>query len=119
VKHGLPDLPGTPFGAQTRAEPAVSVPSGRARPCRAAGLEQSAGRAPAKRRNVLSADEAFGRLMQGNARYVKGLTRRHDFAMQRAALAQGQNPFAGILSCADSRVGPQFAFDGRSCRRRC
>ncbi len=49
--------------------------------------------------------------MQGNARYVKGLTRRHDFATEREALAQGQNPFAGILSCADSRVGTEFAFD--------
>ncbi len=67
--------------------------------------------APPKSANVLSPDAAFERLMQGNTRYVEGLTRRHDFASERAALAQGQNPFAGILSCADSRVGPEFAFD--------
>ena len=67
--------------------------------------------APPKPANVLSPDAAFQRLMQGNARYVEGLTRRHDFATERAVLAQGQNPFAGILSCADSRVAPEFAFD--------
>jgi carbonic anhydrase len=49
--------------------------------------------------------------MQGNQRYVKGLTRRHDFRSERAALASGQNPYVGILGCADSRVGPEFAFD--------
>lgn len=27
------------------------------------------------------------------------------------ALAGGQNPFAGILSCADSRIAPEHAFD--------
>jgi carbonic anhydrase len=37
--------------------------------------------------------------------------RRHDFATDRPALALGQNPFAGILSCADSRIGPEYAFD--------
>ena len=70
------------------------------------------GKGPAaKPGNLLSPDAALERLMQGNARYVEGLTRRHDFATERAALAQGQNPFAGILSCADSRVAPDFAFD--------
>jgi carbonic anhydrase len=67
--------------------------------------------APPKTGNLLAPDQALERLMQGNARYVKGLTRRHDFATEREALAQGQNPFAGILSCADSRVGTEFAFD--------
>jgi carbonic anhydrase len=67
--------------------------------------------APPKPGNVLSPDAALERLMQGNTRYVEGLTRRHDFATERAVLAQGQNPLAGILSCADSRVAPEFAFD--------
>ncbi len=29
----------------------------------------------------------------------------------RAALAQGQAPFAAVLGCADSRVAPELAFD--------
>jgi carbonic anhydrase len=67
--------------------------------------------APPKPGNVLSPDAAFNELMQGNRRYAQGLTRRHDFQTERAALATGQNPYASILSCADSRVATEFAFD--------
>ena len=49
--------------------------------------------------------------MKGNQRYVEGVARRHDFKAERQALSMGQNPFAGILSCADSRVAPEYAFD--------
>lgn len=61
--------------------------------------------------NILSPDQALKRLMAGNARYVEGVAKRHDFAAERGALALGQNPFAGILGCADSRVAPEYAFD--------
>ncbi|MFX7294988.1 carbonic anhydrase, partial [Acinetobacter baumannii] len=50
-------------------------------------------------------------LMEGNTRYVTGVTRRHDFAHQREALSGGQNPYAAVLSCADSRIAPEYAFD--------
>jgi carbonic anhydrase len=49
--------------------------------------------------------------MKGNSRYVEGVARRHDFKHEREALAGGQNPFASILSCADSRIAPEYAFD--------
>jgi carbonic anhydrase len=39
------------------------------------------------------------------------VARRHDFKHEREALAGGQNPFASILSCADSRIAPEYAFD--------
>jgi carbonic anhydrase len=68
-------------------------------------------KAPPKPGNVLSSQQALHEIMQGNHRYVQGVTQRHDFRSERAALAGGQNPYAGILSCADSRVGPEFAFD--------
>jgi carbonic anhydrase len=42
--------------------------------------------------------------MKGNDRYVEGRMKRHDFIAERPALALGQNPFAGILGCADSRA---------------
>ncbi|CAB3774430.1 carbonic anhydrase [Paraburkholderia humisilvae] len=64
-----------------------------------------------KPENVLSPDDAIKRLMEGNARYVSGVTRRQDFAHDRDALIAGQNPYAAVLSCADSRVAPEFAFD--------
>jgi carbonic anhydrase len=66
---------------------------------------------PPKPQNVISPDAALDRLMKGNNRYVRGTMQRHDFSAERAALAKGQNPFAGILSCADSRIGPEYAFD--------
>ncbi|VVD71777.1 carbonic anhydrase [Pandoraea anhela] len=66
---------------------------------------------PPKPHNVVTPDDAIARLMQGNARYVAGLMRRHDFASERETLSEGQNPYAALLSCADSRVAPEFAFD--------
>jgi carbonic anhydrase len=66
---------------------------------------------PPKPDNVLSPDAALERLRQGNRRYVEGVSKRHDFKHEREALAGGQNPYAGILSCADSRIAPEYAFD--------
>jgi carbonic anhydrase len=68
-------------------------------------------KAPPKPQNVLSPDAALERLLKGNARYVEGVSLRHDFKHEREALAGGQNPFAAILSCADSRIAPEYAFD--------
>jgi carbonic anhydrase len=67
--------------------------------------------APPKPENVLSPEAALERLLQGNARYVEGVSRRHDFRHEREALSRGQNPFAAILSCADSRITPEYCFD--------
>lgn len=66
---------------------------------------------PPKPQNVVTPDEALERLIAGNRRYVEGVSRRHDFKHEREALTQGQNPFASILSCADSRIAPEYAFD--------
>jgi carbonic anhydrase len=66
---------------------------------------------PPKPQNVLSPDAALERLRQGNTRYVEGVSQRHDFKHEREALAGGQNPYAAILSCADSRIAPEYAFD--------
>jgi carbonic anhydrase len=66
---------------------------------------------PPKPQNDISAEAALARLKKGNARYVDGVAKRHDFVAEREALVGGQNPFAGILSCADSRIAPEYAFD--------
>ena len=68
-------------------------------------------KAPPKPENVISPDASLKRLMEGNQRYVEGIARRHDFRHEREALVGGQNPYAAILSCADSRIAPEYAFD--------
>jgi len=66
---------------------------------------------PPKPQNIVSSDGALDLLVKGNARYVAGVSRRHDFKHEREALVSGQNPYAGVLSCADSRIVPEYAFD--------
>lgn len=61
--------------------------------------------------NVMTPDAALERLVAGNARYVAGQSTPLNFSNDRAALVSGQNPYASILSCSDSRVGPEFCFD--------
>jgi carbonic anhydrase len=75
----------------------------------AAGAKEA--KAPPKPQNVLSPSASLERLLKGNARYVEGVSLRHDFRHEREALVGGQNPYAAILSCADSRIAPEYAFD--------
>lgn len=67
------------------------------------GLAQTAG--------AVTGDEALKRLIAGNARYAANKPRQRDFSAGRAARARSQHPFASIVSCADSRVAPELAFD--------
>jgi carbonic anhydrase len=57
-------------------------------------------------------DEALARLLAGNKRFVQGKPEhpRRDSA-QRIKTAQGQKPFAIILTCSDSRLAPEDIFD--------
>ena len=66
---------------------------------------------PPKPENMISPCEALRRLLEGNKRYQNGNSTLHDFLAEREALIDGQNPFAGILSCSDSRIAPEYAFD--------
>lgn len=66
---------------------------------------------PPKPENVLTPDQALERLMQGNERYVSGKSKPLDFHDIRSALINGQNPYATILGCSDSRVSPEHCFD--------
>ncbi len=55
--------------------------------------------------------ESLSRLKAGNARFVANPEDALlPTAARRSALAQGQTPFATILSCADSRVPPEIIF---------
>jgi carbonic anhydrase len=60
----------------------------------------------------LTADQAWQKLVAGNARFVAGKQKHpHESLEWRESLVQGQHPFAVILSCADSRVSPELVFD--------
>jgi carbonic anhydrase len=61
--------------------------------------------------NGIGADAALNRLMEGNARYVANQPMQRDFSAGRAERAESQYPIAAVLSCSDSRVAPEFAFD--------
>ncbi len=63
---------------------------------------------------MISASEAFERLRDGNRRFVSGARADgagHTSPSRRAAVAAGQEPFAVILGCADSRVPAEIVFD--------
>jgi carbonic anhydrase len=61
---------------------------------------------------VSNADEALGRLKEGNQRYAANRTvDPNQTAARRAEVAQGQKPFATILGCVDSRVPAEIIFD--------
>ncbi len=56
--------------------------------------------------------DALDRLMDGNARFVASRSENPNRTPQRRAeLLGGQEPFAAILGCADSRVPPEVIFD--------
>jgi carbonic anhydrase len=62
---------------------------------------------------MISAQEALERLQEGNRRFVSGVTSNAILSNQtrRNALASGQEPFAIILGCSDSRVPAEIVFD--------
>jgi len=62
---------------------------------------------------MMSAQEALARLREGNARFMSDV-RGGDPITNRArrlALTSGQEPFAIVLGCADSRVPAEMVFD--------
>jgi carbonic anhydrase len=61
---------------------------------------------------IISADDALQRLIDGNERFRRGAL--HFPTMHKEILAQlahGQEPYATILGCSDSRVPPELIFD--------
>ena len=59
----------------------------------------------------VSPEAALQRLIDGNARYIDNAAINTDHSVTRAARAQGQQPFAAIVTCSDSRVAPELIFD--------
>ena len=62
----------------------------------------------------VTANEALQKLEQGNSRFVAGRLSESTpaaIAQMRNNVAQAQNPFAIVVGCSDSRVGPEVIFD--------
>jgi carbonic anhydrase len=60
----------------------------------------------------MKGQQALDRLLEGNRRYLAGECSgdgRHE--EKRAATVCGQDPFAIVLGCSDSRVPPEIIFD--------
>src|SRR2546430_13578421 len=61
---------------------------------------------------MVSGHEALGRLREGNRRFVASMADTAPALSQtrRLALAGGQQPFAIVLGCSDSRVPAELVF---------
>jgi carbonic anhydrase len=61
---------------------------------------------------IMTIQESIDKLKAGNARFVEDmLDGKLQDSSRRDSLVGGQTPYAIILSCADSRVVPEFTFD--------
>jgi carbonic anhydrase len=62
---------------------------------------------------MISASEGLERLREGNRRFVSGVRSSDPLTgrTRRNELANGQEPFAIILGCSDSRVPAEIVFD--------
>ena len=59
-----------------------------------------------------SSEQAWQRLQAGNNRFVEEMLERQALGRtRRQELASGQKPFAVVLTCADSRLTPEFIFN--------
>ena len=62
---------------------------------------------------MISATDALDRLHEGNRRFASGEGGQNISGTQanRVELTEGQNPFAIVLACSDSRVPVEMVFD--------
>lgn len=69
--------------------------------------------APAQTPDPISPDEALQRLMEGNSRFVQNQISsiQQDLRLLKEHTVDKQEPFAAVLSCADSRVPVELIFD--------
>lgn len=59
----------------------------------------------------LTPNDALTILMDGNARFVNGISKNKNFLSRVVETGSQQKPFAAILSCMDSRAPVEILFD--------
>lgn len=59
----------------------------------------------------LTPNDALTILMDGNTRFVNGISKNKDFLSRVEETGSQQKPFAAILSCMDSRAPVEILFD--------
>ena len=76
-----------------------------------AGAAAAAAPGTSVAKTSLTPAQALGRLIENNRRFVADQDSQADIGTRRRLqLAQGQGPFAALVGCADSRVGPEHLF---------
>jgi len=67
----------------------------------------------ARAQSALTPDAALAELMAGNQRFITGrmTSNEHDLTILKEKTFDKQEPFAALLSCADSRVPVELIFD--------
>lgn len=78
------------------------------------GSESGPGRPPSvAAQTTVSPDEVLKRLMEGNLRFRTGrmTSFADDLRLLKQKTSEKQEPFAAVLSCADSRIPVEIVFD--------
>ena len=64
-----------------------------------------------ERQATITPDGAVLMLKDGNERFASGKMMDRDLTQQVKATGEAQYPYASVLSCIDSRSGPELIFD--------
>lgn len=96
-------------------EPKAAAKDGAKDPVVAARMAATAAKPDSIKTKELQAaitpDAAIKMLKDGNTRFTSGAMIKRDLKKQVKETGKGQYPFASIVSCIDSRSGPELVFD--------
>lgn len=99
-----------PVAALAAAACSTSTTSGSSSEASEKDIAQEVGPPP----RPANPDAAIAVLMEGNTRFVDNKPQVRDTADIKeiwTSISTGQQPFATVLTCADSRLGPELIFD--------
>jgi carbonic anhydrase len=80
-------------------------------PAPVAGADSASTPISRSQQHTMTPDQALARLVEGNRRFTTGQSLHRDYLDDAKTTADGQYPFAIVLSCIDSRSSPEIVFD--------